>query len=105
MITQRNNPKVNIVAGKVKKTNMGLTNAFNKANTMATPKAPQNPFTSTPGKMYDNPMTISAVKIKLKIVLIFRISNVLVFNSMKQKICLWEDRFYKFLVFSKLDFR
>lgn len=73
LITQRNNPKVNIVAGRVKKTNMGLTNAFNKANTMATPKAPQNPFTSTPGKMYDNPMTISAVKIKLKIVLI--ISN------------------------------
>ena len=38
-ITNKNNPNVRIVAGMVKKTNIGFKKAFNNAKTIATIKA------------------------------------------------------------------
>lgn len=70
-MTSKKIPKVTIVAGKVKKTKIGLTNKFSKAKTNATPNAPKNPETDTPGKMYDNPITMAAVIRKLNNVFIF----------------------------------
>lgn len=50
LITHKNKPKVIKVAGNVRKTKIGLTNAFKIPSTNATKSAPKNPLTSTPGK-------------------------------------------------------
>lgn len=49
LITNKNKPKVTMVAGKVRKINNGLTNIFSKAITAATTTAAKNPVTATPG--------------------------------------------------------
>lgn len=49
-MTNKNNPKVIIVAGMVKKTNIGFTKTFNNPNTTATIKAVVKLLTEIPGK-------------------------------------------------------
>jgi hypothetical protein len=50
LITNRNSPKVNTVAGKVNTTKSGLINKFRRAKTIATPIAVVNPdkYTASP---------------------------------------------------------
>lgn len=49
-ITNKNNPKVTIVAGMVKKIKIGFKNVFNKAKTTATINAVEKLSTAIPGK-------------------------------------------------------
>ena len=60
-ITNKNKPKVTIVAGNVKNTKSGLTNIFSKAITIATIIAEPYPETETPGKILDSNITANAV--------------------------------------------
>lgn len=61
LITNKNRPKENTVAGKVRITNKGLMKTFKSAKTMATPMALVNPerYTASP--------KIQAVKNTLKV--------------------------------------
>ncbi len=61
LITKRNNPKVTIVAGNVKKTKSGRTNIFNKETTTATIIAETYPSTEIPGKKLAKIITAKAV--------------------------------------------
>ena len=61
LITNKKSPKVTKVAGKVKKTNNGLTNIFSNAITTATIMADKYPEMATPGKILDNKITAKAV--------------------------------------------
>ena len=63
LITSRKSPKVIIVKGIVRKTNMGFKNVFNIAKTTATIKAVVKPSTTIPGKKYANIKT-TIVEIK-----------------------------------------
>jgi hypothetical protein len=45
LITNKNNPRVKMVTGKVKSTKIGFTNKFNNPKTMATITADLNPST------------------------------------------------------------
>jgi len=49
LMTNRNNPSVTIVIGKVKKIRIGFTYTFIKTSSNETSKAVEIPFTSTPG--------------------------------------------------------
>ena len=48
LITNKNNPRVNIVTGSVNNTKIGFTKKFSKPNTMATVNAVVNSSISTP---------------------------------------------------------
>lgn len=62
LITNKNNPNVKNVTGKVSNTKMGFTKKFNKANTIATFKEVSMPFESvTPFKKLAISITKSAV--------------------------------------------
>ena len=61
-ITKRNNPKVTIVAGNVKKIKSGLTNMFKMAMANATQIAVEIAAISTPGKIPAKANTANAVK-------------------------------------------
>ena len=58
----KNKPRVIIVTGKVKITNIGLTIRLRIAKTMATINAEKYPSTATPGKNLARPTTTSADK-------------------------------------------
>ena len=66
-ITKRNNPKVTIVAGNVKKISNGRTNMFKIAIANATQIAVEILAISTPGKIPANANTANAVKTIFKI--------------------------------------
>jgi|GEM_PF-5379415 hypothetical protein len=51
LMTNKNNPRVMIVAGKVRNTKIGFTKIFNKANTAATISEVVNVFTETPERI------------------------------------------------------
>lgn len=53
LITNRNNPKVNMVMGNVKITRMGLIMALKKANTTDKTMAAVKLFSSIPGNTFD----------------------------------------------------
>lgn len=61
LITSINKPKLKIVAGKVSKTKMGLTNLFNKDKMAANIIATQTLATSTPGSNIPEIKIASAV--------------------------------------------
>lgn len=70
LITNKNNPKVTMVAGSVKNINSGRTNIFKIAITTATIKAVPYPSTVTPGNILASTTTARAVKINFKKVFI-----------------------------------
>lgn len=72
LITNRNRPKVSIVAGKVNRTNKGLTKMFNNPRTAATTIAVTYPSTETPFNNLDKITTATAVNKTLNIVFIFK---------------------------------
>lgn len=61
LITNKNKPKVTIVAGNVKKIKIGFTNIFNNEITIATIMADVYPDTETLGKIVDKTITAYAV--------------------------------------------
>ena len=73
-ITSRNNPRVTIVIGKVKKTSMGFTIAFKTAKIIAKTMAEEKLFIWTPDKTFVKPKATNAViniriiKFKFKII-------------------------------------
>ena len=71
LITNRKSPKVNIVAGSVKSTNMGFTKILSKPNTSATSKADAQPCTATPGNKCESISTNIVVNIILITVFIY----------------------------------
>ena len=60
-ITNRNNPRVKMVTGKVNNTKIGFTKKFSKPKTMATVNAVVNSSTITPFMILAKPNTKSAV--------------------------------------------
>lgn len=77
LITNRNSPKVTIVAGNVKKINNGLTNIFKTAIAKATQIADDIFATATPGKIPAKANTANAVNsiFKIKFMIINLASN------------------------------
>ena len=57
LITKRNKPRVIIVTGMVKKTNIGFKKVFNRAKTTATIRAVVISSTTIPGNTFDNTNT------------------------------------------------
>jgi hypothetical protein len=57
LITNRNNPKVKIVTGSVKRTSMGLTNTFSNPKTIATIIDVVKLSTSTPFMKWESNIT------------------------------------------------
>jgi len=74
-ITNKNKPKVKMVAGNVKIIKMGFTVILKKASTIAKNKALTKLVTVTPGKKFAITTTATAVKSILKIVFIIFIYN------------------------------
>jgi hypothetical protein len=60
LMTKRNKPSVKIVIGKVSIISIGLTSAFNIANTTATINAVINPSICTPFSIYERPKATRA---------------------------------------------
>ena len=71
LITNRNKPKVTMVAGKVKNTKSGRTNIFSSEITIATIIADTYPSTEIPGKILAKTITAKAVNKIFKKVFIF----------------------------------
>ena len=61
LITNKNKPKVTMVAGKVKNIKSGRTNMFNNEITIATIIADVYPATEIPGKILAKTITAKAV--------------------------------------------
>ena len=61
LITNKNNPKVNTVTGKVNNTKTGFTKKLSKPKTMATVNAVVNSSTTTPFMILAKPNTKRAV--------------------------------------------
>ncbi len=61
LIIRRKSPNVITVIGRVKSTNIGLTNNRNKAITIATMIAEPYPSTATPGRIFAKMTTAKAV--------------------------------------------
>ncbi len=78
LITNKNKPKLTMVAGKVKKINNGLTNIFNKEMTTATQIAVTELSIWIPGNNIDNKTTAMAVRSIFKIKFIFIILRILI---------------------------
>lgn len=60
-MTNKNNPNVKIVTGKVNRINIGFTKKFKSPSTMATVNAVVNSSTTTPFIKYDSAITREAV--------------------------------------------
>ncbi len=60
-MTNKNNPKVKMVTGKVKMIKIGFTKKLSNANTMATVNAVVNSSTTTPLMRYDKIITSNDV--------------------------------------------
>jgi len=75
LITNKNSPKVTIVAGNVKKIKSGRINIFNNAITTATIIAETYPATEIPGKILAKTITAKAVSKIFKKVFICLIYN------------------------------
>lgn len=71
LITNRNRPKLKIVAGNVKRINRGLTNMFKRAIAKATQIAVEKLSTKIPGKIFDNTSTTTEVSINFNKKFIF----------------------------------
>lgn len=71
LITNRNSPKVNIVAGSVKSINTGFTKILSNPKTSATSNAADHPCTATPGNKRESISTNIVVNIILIIVFIY----------------------------------
>lgn len=67
LIISKNKPKVNMVMGKVRITNIGLTIKFNRLNTMATMIAVVYESTPTPGRIFASITTARALN-KIRII-------------------------------------
>jgi hypothetical protein len=63
----RNNPRVTMVNGRVKRIRIGFTNNLSRAKTIATITAVPNPSTQIPGSISDKTITAMAVNNNLKI--------------------------------------
>ena len=61
LITKRNNPKVRIVAGRVRRMSKGFTNASKMASTNATIMAVRKSDISTPGRRYASKNALTAI--------------------------------------------
>ena len=70
-MTNRNKPKLTMVAGSVKKINNGLTVIRNKPKAMATYIADSGFANATPGKKCAKVITASAVNNILKMIFIY----------------------------------
>lgn len=73
LITNRNSPKVNIVAGSVKSISTGFTKILSKPSTNATSNAADHPCTATPGNRCESISTNIVVNIILITVFIYLI--------------------------------
>jgi hypothetical protein len=71
LITNKNKPRVIMVAGIVRKINSGLTKIFKSPITTATIIASQNDSTCTPGSKYAAINTVKLLKSNFKSKLIF----------------------------------
>ena len=61
LITNKNNPNVKMVTGKVRIMSRGLINKLSKISTAATTIAVKNPDTYMPGKIFANTTTAMAL--------------------------------------------
>lgn len=68
LIASRNNPKVKIVIGIVRKIKIGFMVKFNNVNNAATTSAVKKSVTSTPGRIYWTIKTETAPKINCNII-------------------------------------